>query len=112
MDKEQRKQAVREWKERHPAMGVFSITCVPTGATFAGTSKDTEREYNRHTFQLEGNMHPNKQLQALWNEYGEDAFEYNVIEELKYDDPQADLKRELVALLDDCLARKPELKHI
>lgn len=112
MDKEQRKQAVREWKERHPAMGVFAITCTPTGAAFAGMSKDTDREFNRHLFQLKGNMHQNKQLQTLWNEYGEDAFAYEVIAKLKYDDPQADLRRELSALFDDCLTQRPELERI
>ncbi len=107
MDMKRKKELLNEWKNRHPEMGVISISCKPTGDLFLGISKDTKTGYNRHRFQLSVNLHPNKKLQELWNRYGEQEFEYSVVEVLEYENPQDDQTDSLLELLECCLTEMP-----
>lgn len=90
MDTKRKKELVKEWKNRHPEMGVISITCKPTGDLFLGISKDIRAKFNNNRFKLSAKLHPNKSLQALWDRYGEHEFEYSVVEVLKYENPEDD----------------------
>lgn len=36
MDMKRKKELLNEWKNRHPEMGVISISCKPTGDLFLG----------------------------------------------------------------------------
>lgn len=107
MDTKKRKELVSEWKNRHPEMGVISFKCKATGEVFLGISKDAKADYNSNRFKLSMGGHPNKHMQALWNQYGEDGFEYAILKILKYDDPQKDYNDKLLALRDECLATEP-----
>ena len=57
-------------------------------------------------------MHPNKALQALWNQYGENGFAYTVVKVLEYKDPLEDYTEELEEMLEQCLAEMPKAKKI
>ena len=107
LDMKRKKELLNEWKNRHPEMGVISISCKPTGDLFLGISKDTKTGYNRHRFQLSVNLHPNKKLQELWDKYGEQEFEYSVVEVLEYENPQDDQTDSLLELLECCLIEMP-----
>lgn len=107
MDMKRKKELLNEWKNRHPEMGVISISCKPTGDLFLGIAKDTKTGYNRHRFQLSVNLHPNKKLQELWDKYGEQEFEYSVVEVLEYENPQDDQTDSLLELLECCLIEMP-----
>lgn len=106
MDNDKKKQAIRDWKLRKMDYGVISFRCKSTGDVFLGATSDTKRGFNRHLFQLDAQAHPNKQLQALWDEYGAEAFETAVVAELDYDDPTEDQTEMLQFLLEECLQKE------
>lgn len=112
MDTAKRKELVNEWKMRHPEMGVISFKCKATDESFLGISKDTKSDYNSTRFKLQLGGHPNKHMQKLWNQYGEDGFEFYVLKVLKYDDPQKDYTEQLLALRDECLVDYPHASLI
>lgn len=112
MDSNRRKELLEEYKNRRPEMGVISIRCKETGDSFLGISNDTKVGFNRHRFQLPANLHPNKRLQGLWNQYGEDAFEYAVVKVLNDDDPLDDQAEALADLLEQCLAENPQAQKL
>jgi len=103
MDKAQRKALVEEWKNRRPEMGVISLRCKATGETFLGISKETKADFNSTQAKLSSGTHPNKRLTELWNQYGEEGFEFSVPALLDYEDPLEDHTRELEALRDRLL---------
>ena len=108
MDARTKKELVNDWKNRHPEMGVISFRCKLTGETFLGISKDTNADYNSNRFKLQAGIHPNKQMQKLWNEHGEECFEYSVLKILEYDDPQKDQTDKLIALRNECMENVPQ----
>ena len=107
MDKSQKKTLVEEWKNRRPEMGVISLRCKETGETFLGPAKDTKAGFNSIRAKLSGGWHPNKRLQELWKQYGEEGFELSVAAVLEYEDPQEDHTEELETLWELCLAEQP-----
>ena len=107
MDKAQKKALAEEWKNRRPEMGVISLRCKETGEVFLGTAKDTKAGFNSIRAKLSGGLHPNRRLQELWNQYGEEGFQLSVAAVLEYDDPLEDHSEELETLRELCLAEKP-----
>lgn len=112
MDIKRKKELLNEWKNRHPNMGVISIVCKSTGDLFLGSSKDTSADFNSNRFRLSANLHVNKQLQELWEKYGEKAFDYSVVKILKYDNPEDDQTDKLNALLEECLLEFPQARRL
>ena len=112
MEISRRKQLLEEYKNRRPEMGVFSYKCKITGESFLGTSKDTKSAFNSTNVRLEANQHPNKQLQELWNQYGQAEFEMSVIKVLKYEDPTENHTNELEELREQCLLDDPKAMKI
>lgn len=93
-------------------MGVISICCKITGDLFLGISKDTRADFNSNRFKLSANGHPNRQLQELWNRYGEPNFEFSVAKILEYERPTDDHTDELKSLLERCLMEAPQARRI
>lgn len=112
MDKAQRKAKIEEWKLRRPEMGVISIRCKETGESFLGISKDTKADFNSSRAKLSTGTHPNKHLSELWEQYGEEGFEWSVLKTLAYEDPQEDHSAELEKLREQCLAQDPKAVKI
>lgn len=111
--KEDRRKELREnYKNRRPDMGVLQITCTASGDSFLFVSKDTATGFNRHRFQLEAGMHPNKTLSALWKQHGAAGFEYQTAGLIQYDDPTEDQSKKLDALLENCLAEIPGARRL
>lgn len=111
MDIQRKRELLEAYKNRCPEMGVISFRCIATGESFLGASSDTKADFNSSSFKLSTGTHPNKQLQALWKQYGRDGFELCVLEVLKYDDPKEDHTAKLEAmrtgyLANDRLARR------
>ena len=61
-------------------IGVYRIT--GPGRVYIGSSDDIPRRWKSHRSQLRGGRHHNYGLQAAWNEHGEAAFAFAVIEEV------------------------------
>ena len=107
MDKAQKKALAEAWKNRRPEMGVVSLRCRETGEVFLGPAKDTKAEFNSLRMKLSTGTHPNKRLQELWKQHGEEGFELSVAAVLEYEDPLEDHTEELETLRDLCLAENP-----
>ena len=112
MDSKRRKELLAAYKDRHPEMGVISFRCRTTGETFLMVASDTAARLNRVRFQLSAGRCPNKQLQALWTQYGENDFELRVVKRLEYDDPAEDHTEELETLRELCLLENPLAKRL
>ncbi len=108
MNTERKKELIQAWKERRPEMGILSVRCKENGAVFLGVTQDTNARLNRLRFQLANGDETNRQLQALWKQYGAESFEISVLKTLKYDDPKDDHTEELEALLEQCLSEYPQ----
>lgn len=112
MDMKRKRQLIEEYNNRKPEMGVLSFCCTETGETFLCLSKDTKASINSNRFKLSANGHPNKRMQALWNQYGEKSFEVSVMQVLKYENPNDDHTEELEKLLTQCLALNDTFRRV
>lgn len=92
-----RKEQTRAYKESPRTMGVFRVRNTANGKSLIGSSVDVPAMLNRQRFQLGAGGHPDRALQADWNESGASAFVFETldtlapVEEPGYD-PAADLK--------------------
>lgn len=69
-------------------MGViYRITCSANGKFYIGSTVNQTQRWARHRRQMRDGTHPNKNMLASWNKYGEAAFVFEVLESV--DDPSA-----------------------
>lgn len=59
--------------------GVYAIVHVGTGRVYVGSTSNLSKRWSRHRQELRDGTHRNAHLQAAWNLYGEDAFEWRVL---------------------------------
>jgi len=101
-----KKQLKKDYQQTPRPMGVFLIRNNTSDKVLVGTSLDLPGIINRHKFQLDAGVHPNKALQADWNEFGAANFAFEIVDELT---PRAgetiDYRAELEALEDLWLER-------
>ena len=83
--KAERKEAVRQFKERKPSPGIYALRCSTTGRTWVDSSTNLDAAQNSQFFQLRQRLHRNKELQAEWNAHGEESFRFEVLEKLPED---------------------------
>ncbi|MGA2115639.1 MAG: GIY-YIG nuclease family protein [Bryobacteraceae bacterium] len=79
----ERKQAIRNYKERTAPRGAYAVRCTPTGRAWVGSSRNLDAAKNRTWFTLHNGSHPDKALQSEWNIHGERAFHYEILERLE-----------------------------
>lgn len=60
--------------------GVYKITNLINDKIYVGSANNLRARWHRHRSELSKNKHHNKHLQSSWNKYGEDCFEFRVIE--------------------------------
>lgn len=98
MDK---KAALLEYKLSHRPMGVFQIRNTKNEKVFVDSSINIPGKINRYRFALIAGSHKSKSLQAEWNEFGEEAFEFETLEPLEpRDDQNYDYAADLTVLED------------
>lgn len=112
MDRQTRRQMLKDYRMRKPPMGIVRIECAATGDVFFGSATDTAALINGLGFKLDAGSYPNKALQGLWNEHGAAGFSMTVEELLEYDDPAEDQTDNLEAMLDLCLESHPEASRL
>jgi hypothetical protein len=81
-----RKACIRQYKETPRPAGMFRVRNTETGKSLVGSTANLPGMLNRHRFQLEHGFHPSRELQADWNALGSDAFEFEVLDQLKHSD--------------------------
>jgi hypothetical protein len=80
----ERKEAIRKFKEHKPPQGVYAVRCTATGRVWVGSFTNLESMKNRLWFSLgQGNCR-DRALQEEWNAYGEQTFQYEILE--KFDE--------------------------
>ena len=62
--------------------GAYAITNVVNGKVYIGSTVNLKRRLDEHRRGLRGGAHGNPHLQSSWNKYGEDAFEFDILEYL------------------------------
>ena len=87
IEKAQRREAAREFKERKPSAGIYAIECIATGQRWIDSSLNLDAAGNGQFFQLRQHLHRNKEMQAVWNTEGEGAFRFTVLERLSDETP-------------------------
>jgi len=78
-----RKELKKEYLRTPKEMGVYRIRNKQNEKSYIAASRDIKARFNRHRMCLKTNNDSNKALQAEWAEYGEDAFEFEVLDVLK-----------------------------
>lgn len=81
-------------------MGLFMIRCKANNKCHMEAVHNLNGRMNRSIFQLRASLHPGRELQRDWTEYGEESFAVDVLEKLEYekDDPKTDYSEELAIL--------------
>lgn len=65
-------------------IGIYRITNVTNGNTYIGkTGMNFGDRWDCHRAKLRGGYHDNQHLQNAWDKYGENAFEFDIVEEVK-----------------------------
>lgn len=90
------KRLKKEYKENPRPSGVFLIRNTVNGKVFVGAGLDIAGIVNRHRFDLTKGGHRNKKLQAEWNEFGGEKFDFEIVDQISppesaSSDPRADL---------------------
>src|SRR6185295_770098 len=94
--KETKKQLKQDYLQTPRPMGILLIRNNRSDKVFLVASVDLPGAVNRHRFQLNSNGHPNKELQADWNQLGSAAFSFEIVDELApRADPTLDYRAEL-----------------
>lgn len=93
-----REELLLQFKETKTEAGVYQIKNTRNQKVFIDSTMNL-KTINGKQFQLRTGMHKNKELQKEWQENGEEAFEFEVLETLKIDqDRRSDTKDALKKL--------------
>jgi group I intron endonuclease len=60
--------------------GIYRITCLVNGCTYVGKAQQFSSRWHFHRQSLDQRKHSNSKLQEDWLQYGQEAFEFVVIE--------------------------------
>ena len=85
---DQRGQFIYPAKERRQKMivsGIYKITCLVTDKVYVGSSTNIHIRWMNHRKQLRRGTHRNNYLLRAWQKYGEESFEFTVLEEVEPD---------------------------
>ena len=89
MDKQSRRQVVRDYKERKITAGIFAVRCTATDQAWVGAASNIEQQQNGIWFALRHGSGRNPGLQAAWKSHGEAAFAFDVLEAIETADLSA-----------------------
>lgn len=77
--------------------GVYKIVNTKNKKIYIGSTTDSfKRRLRTHINKLRINKHPNSHLQSSWNKYGEDVFEFQILECLENNDSIFDLEQKYI----------------
>lgn len=82
MDRQSRREAIRDYKYRKVSHGIFTVRCAASGEAWIGVAPNVTQMQNRIWFGLRQGGHPNRGLLAAWRAHGEAAFSFEILEEI------------------------------
>jgi group I intron endonuclease len=83
-----KKELINKYKQTIHPMGIYQIRNLINGKIFLGSAKDLHGIINSNKFQLKNGLHANKEMQKDFNEVGENAFSFDILD---YLEPKQDL---------------------
>jgi len=86
MNIEDKKAAVRAYKERKTERGIYAVRCAASGEIWVGYAPDLSKIQNRLWFTLRQGANPHSSLQGAWSAHGCEAFSFDVLERLDKED--------------------------
>jgi group I intron endonuclease len=63
-----------------PTSGIYQIRCIPTDKIYVGSAVNLRHRWAQHRRKLHKGNHHNIHLQNAWGKYGEQNFEFTVLE--------------------------------
>jgi len=89
----------KRYKEAPKEAGIFHVKNTVNGKVLLGSSKNLHGPLNKHRFLLSTGSHWNRKMQEEWNQFGPEAFVFEVLEIVTpKDDPRFNLDDELSLL--------------
>ena len=82
---DRKKELKEQYKQMKTEMGIFIVQNKINNKYLLVPTQNLKGMINRVRFQLNSGGHPNRELQAEWNEFREDSFEIKILETLDYD---------------------------
>lgn len=73
------------YKSNTPTRGIYAIKCAD-GRSYVGASVDASARWSTHRYALKRGSHRNKLLQKAWDEMGESAFTFAILERVDSQD--------------------------
>ena len=99
IDGKSRAEIRRTYKETPRQAGVFQVRNLKNGKVLLGSSTNLHGPLNKHRFNLSIGRHENQALQSDWNQFGPDAFAFEILEVIKpSDDPLFCIEDELTLI--------------
>lgn len=97
---DRKKELKLQYKQMKPGMGIFIIRSKVNNKCYIQATPDLRGVMNGAKVRLQSNMHPNKELQKEWNEFGPANFSIEILENLEYDkdETKTDYKEDLALL--------------
>lgn len=62
-------------------IAIYKITCSKNNKFYIGSAMNTHRRWIKHRSALKKGYHHNKHLQSAWDKYGENCFNFEILEE-------------------------------
>ncbi len=91
-------EGMKQYCQNLPSM-IYEIHNTITKQIYVGQTSVYKRRWNSHKSKLRKGTHPNPQLQKAWDKWGEDAFCFDVVEELPCDFNKEQLLEKEAALM-------------
>jgi len=89
----------RAYKETPRQAGVFQVKNLRNDKVLLGSSTNLHGPLNKHRFMLSIGRHDNQALQNDWNQFGSEAFVFEILDAFKpSDDPGFSIEDELTLL--------------
>jgi group I intron endonuclease len=61
---------------------IYQIKNLKNGKLYVGSTNNLTKRWANHRSKLRNNKHENNYLQLAWNKYGEESFEFSLLEEV------------------------------
>jgi group I intron endonuclease len=72
-----------EEKDKQNSSGIYRIVCAATGKVYVGSAINIRERWWTHRTDLRRGKHRNRHLQNAWTKYGEEAFTFEIVEEVE-----------------------------
>jgi hypothetical protein len=97
---DRKKELKLQYKQMKPQMGVFMFRSKASHKCYLEATQDLKGTINSTKFKLGAGIHPNRELQREWQDFREDNFIIEILEELQYDkdETKTDYREDLAVL--------------